>query len=292
MADQHPPARLTPPAPAAVALSLVSAVCAAAASLTTLLWDGAFPPPPALEGINAALAEARGWSLITLSVALPLLAVGLTTARQGSRSGHLLWLGTLVYLVYTYLELAVSPPFTVLYLPYIVAFACAIPALVQGVAALDASAVQRALGEHFPRRSIAAFGLATGVLLSLAWLRGIVAQTVAAEFGWPTGIAAIGHVVHALDLGLQAPLGIATAVLLLRKRAGGCVLAGLMLTNSLCMGLALTAMVASSALLAGRTPLEAAPFSLVPIVASALAVRFFRALAPSRRVRPGPPGAA
>jgi hypothetical protein len=184
----------------------------------------------------------------------------------------------------------VSPPFTALYLPYILAFACAIPALIQGVAGLDASAVQRALGVHFPRRSIAAFGLATGVLLSLAWLKGIVAQTAAGQFGWPSGIAAIGHVVHALDLGLQAPLGIATAVLLWRREPGGSVLAGILLTNSVCMGLALTAMVASSALTAGRSPLEAVPFALIPVVASALAARFFLALELSNDLRTGPRG--
>lgn len=288
MTAQHPLPRFSIPGTSAVALSVASSVCAAAASLVTLLWDGAFPPPPALSGANVALAEARGWSLITLSVALPLLALGLAAARQGSRSGYLLWLGTLTYLVYTYLELAVSPPFTALYLPYILAFACAIPALVQGAAALNASAIQRALGEHFPRRSIAAFGLVMAVLLSLAWLKGIVAQTSALKFGWPSGIDAIGHVVHALDLGLQVPLCIATSVLLLRHKPGGCVLAGILLSNSVCMGLALTAMVVSSALAAGRSPLEAAPFALLSIVASALAARFFSALEPSGDLPAGP----
>ena len=290
MASQHSLVRFSRPSTAATGLSAVAAAFAAAASLTTLLWDGAFPPPPALEGINAALAEGRGWSLITLSVALPLLALGLTSARQGSRSGYLVWLGTLVYLVYTYLELAVSPPFTVLYLPYILVFACALPALIQGALALNAGAIQRALAERFPRRGIAAFGLASGVLLSLAWLKGIVAQTVAGQFGWPSGIAAIGHVVHALDLGLQVPLSTATAVLLLRNKPAGCVLAGVMLTNSVCMGLALTAMVASSALVAGRNPLEALPFAVIPIVASVLGARFFRALELPADLHVGPGG--
>ncbi len=287
MTPLQPTHRSPAPGTGAIVLSLISGAGAAATALATLLWDGAFPPPPALEGLNAALAEARGWSLVTLCVALPLLAVGLTGARRGWLSGYLLWLGTLAYLVYTYLELAVSPPFTLLYLPYIVTFACAIPALVQGVAALNAGAVQRALGDDFPRRSIAAFGLATGVLLSLAWLKGIVADTSAGQFGWPSGIAAIGHVVHALDLGLQAPLGIATAVLLLRNKPGGSVLAGIFLTNSVCMGLALTAMVASSALSAGKSALQAAPFALIPIVASALALCFFRALELSGDPRTG-----
>jgi hypothetical protein len=272
-----------PPSPAAQALSLVSVAAAAAASVATLLWNGSFPPPPDSAGFNAALAEARGWSLVTLAIALPLLASCLLAARRGSQSGHLAWLGTLTYLVYTYLEFAVAPPFSALYLLYVVAFACALPALIMGVAAVDAVALERDIGLALPRRSTAAFALAVGVFLPLAWLKGIVAQSVAGEFGWPSGVAAIGHVVHALDLGLQAPLGIATGVLLLRRRPGGVVLAPLFLVNSVCMGLALTAMVVASAVGSGRGPLEGAPFAVLPLLAGVLAARFFRTLeGPSR----------
>jgi hypothetical protein len=281
---------IQPPSRAAQALSLVSGGCAAAASLATLLWNDSFPAPPGSAPFNAALAEARGWSLMTLAIALPLLAFCLLAARAGSRSGHLAWLGTLAYLVYTYLELAVAPPFSGLYLLYVVAFACAIPALVMGVAAVDAAALQRSLEDSLPRRSIAAFGLALGVLLPLAWLKGIVAQTVAGEFGWPSGVAAIGHVVHALDLGLQAPLGIAAGVLLLRRRPGGAVLAPILLVNAICMGFALTAMVVSSALASGRSPLAGAPFAVIPLVATVLAARFFRAVELPHGRQSGPRG--
>jgi hypothetical protein len=269
---------IRPPSSAARVLSYVSGACAATASVTTLLWSGSFPLPPGNSAFNAALAEARGWSLVTLTIALPLLGLCLRAARNGSRSGHLSWLGVLAYLVYTYLELAVSPPFTALYLLYVLAFACAIPAWVLGVAAVDAAALERSIDGSLPRRSIAAFGLASGMLLSLAWLKGIVAQTVAGQFGWPSGVDAVGHVVHALDLGLQAPLGIATGLLLLRGKPGGALLAPILLVNSICMGLALTAMVVSSALAGGRSPLEGAPFTVIPIVAAALATLFFRAV--------------
>jgi hypothetical protein len=252
-----------------------------------LLWSGSFPAP-AGAGLNSALAEARGWSLVTLAIVVPLLAYCLQAARQGSRSGHLAWLGTLAYLVYTYLELAVSPPFSALYLLYVIAFACAIPALIMGVAAVDAAGLARGLNDSLPRRSIAAFALAIGILLPLAWLKGILAQTVAGAFGWPSGVDAIGHVVHALDLGLQAPLGIATGVLLLRRKPGAVVLAPILLVNSICMGLALTAMVVSSALEAGRSPLEGAPFAVIQLLATALAARFFRALELPRGAHGGP----
>jgi hypothetical protein len=138
---------------------------------------------------------------------------------------------------------------------------------------------------------VAAFGLLSGAFLSLAWLKGIAARTVVGEFGWPSGEAAIGHVVQALDLGLQVPLCVGAAVLLLRRRPGGYVAAGVMLVNAVCMGSALTAMVAASALRSGQSMLASAPFAALPLFAAALAVVFFRAMPPrDDKKAPGSPG--
>ena len=90
---------------------------------------------------------------------------------------------------------------------------------------------------------------------------------------------------HALDLGLQVPLGIATWALLLRRRPAGYAAAAIFLVNSVCMGTALAAMVLWSALAAGRSPIEAAPFTVVPILALALAALFFRSIRPSDGAR-------
>lgn len=260
----------------AVTFSVLSLAFAATASGVTLFWDGAFPPPPGATTFNAALAEARGWSLVTLTVVLPMLVLLLRAARRGSLRARLAWLGPLAYLIYTYLEFAVSPPFTVLYLAYIAAFACALVALPLALASVDAALLERTYGRRIPRRSIAAFALVSSALLALAWLKGIAARTLAAEFGWPQGVDAVGHVVQALDLGLQVPLGIATGVALLRRHRSGIVLAAVCLLNGVCMGLALTAMVAASSLASGQPLSAALPFVALPIVAGGLALAFFR----------------
>lgn len=227
-------------------LSIVVVVFAAVASLVTLFWRGSFPDPsPAFPG-NRVLAEARGWSAATLLIALPLATISLWTTCRGSLRGRLVWLGTLAYFVYTYLEFAVSPPFTALYLLYVAAFACAIPALVIGVASTDVTELPVAFGDRIPRRTIATFSLLFASLLAVAWLKGIATRMLAGSFGWPLGEDAVGHVVHALDLGLQVPLGIAAGVMLLRRRPAGVLLAAMMLVNGVCMGAALTAMVLCS----------------------------------------------
>lgn len=264
----------------AVALSAVAVACAAAASIITIVWGGAFPDPSPASMENGVLAEARGWSGATLLVALPLTISALWAAVRGSLRGRLIWFGGLVYLVYTYLEFAVSPPFTALYLLYIAAFACALPALLLGVTSIETSRIAARFGDRAPRRPVAIFSILFASLLALAWLKGIAGQTLAGAFGWPLGEAAVQHVVHALDLGLQAPLGIAAGVALLRRRPSGLLLAAIMLVNVVCMGAALTGMVLCSSADAQTSTWIAAPFALVWLIGVALAIAFFRAGAP------------
>jgi hypothetical protein len=263
--------------PAAVGLSLVAIASATAASVATLLWPGAFPvSAPALVG-NAVLAEARGLAAATLLVATPLAVVALRSARHGSLRGRLIWLGTMAYFVYVFLELAVSPPFTALFLAYVVAFACAIPALVMGVASIDTSSLPVAFGGRVPRRGVAIFALVLAVVLAAAWLKIIATRTMAGAFGWPAGADAVGLVVRALDLGLQVPLALAAAVLLLRRRAAGLLVASIMLVNGVCMGAALIGMVLGTAAEAGTSFWSATPFAIAWAIGIFCSIVFFRA---------------
>jgi hypothetical protein len=256
-------------------LSVVVIASATVVSLSTLLWRGSFPDPSPTEIGNQVLAEARGWSAATLLVTIPLAAGSLWAAGRGSLQARLVWLGTLAYFVYTYLEFAVSPPFTALYLLYVMAFACALPALVMGAISIDVARLPGLFGDRVPRRTIATFSLLLVALLAAAWLKDIAARTFAGTFGWPVGAEAVRHVVHALDLGLQVPLGIATGVLLLRRRPEGLLVAAILLVNWVCMGAALAGMVAFSVVDSGANPWTVAPFALFWGLGLALTATFF-----------------
>ena len=267
---------MKPVSRSATLLTLVSISCAATASLITLAWGGAFPDPSPAPPFNGVLAEARGWSAITLVLAIPMLLVGLLKTRQGSLRGRLVWLGGLAYLVYTYLEMAVSGPFTPLYLVYTAAFACAIPALVMLARTIDVETLPRAFGDRFPRRTIAIYTLTFGVLLAAAWLKDIVTRTAGGQLGWPDAYGSVRNVVQALDLGLQVPLLLASGLLLLRRRSTGYLVAAIATVNALCMGAALAAMVGWSAVTEGKSLLVAAPFAAVFLVTLCMALLFFR----------------
>ena len=75
--------------------------------------------------VNAA--QAVGQDLITLVVALPTLVISAILALRGSRRAHLVWLGVLVYLVYTYLTYALAIQFNPLFLVYVALLGCSAP---------------------------------------------------------------------------------------------------------------------------------------------------------------------
>ena len=260
-----------------LALTVGALLGAVAASAGILLWEGAFPAPSPAPPVNTLLAEARGWSIVTLLV-VPGAAIALAAARRGSLRGRLVWAGSMAYLVYSYLEFAVSGPFTPLFLVYVVTLALAVPALVVAAASVNVAALPRWFGGRTPRRLTAAVALLFACGLAATWLKRILLRVASADFGWPDAYGSVGQVVHALDLGLLVPLGIAAGILLLQRRPAGYLIAAIWLVVALEMGAALTAMVAVSAVTTRQNLLAAAPFGVVPLVAGALGLAYFRAV--------------
>ena len=264
---------------AAQVLSLIAVVCAVIASVSILLWAGAFPLPTPAPPFNAALAEARGWSAVTLCLVAPLALDALVLAPRSMRA-RLAWAGTMGYLVYTYLEFSVSGPFTALYLVYVASFACAIPALMMAVGSIDIPTLSRWFSGGVPRRVAATLALVFATGLSIAWLGGIATRILEGRFGWPDAYASIGQVVRALDLGMLVPLAIASGVLLFRRRPSGYLVTAIWLVVGTAMGAALVAMVGATAVASNRSLLTAVPFALLFAMVLGLAIPFFRAVRP------------
>ena len=270
---------------AATTLSLLAFVGAALASAVTLFSDVAYPPPPRGPAHNGVLAEARGWSVVTLLWVIPLGLFSLDRARNGSLRGRVAWAGVLSYLVYTYLELAVSGPFTPLFLVYTSTLAFAGIALVMALAPVGAQAFDEALGPRAPRRAVGIFALVVSIGLALAWGKGIVFRMIAGDYGWPDAYDSVAHVVHALDLGLQVPLGLAAGVLLLLRRPAGGIVGGVFAVMAATMFPALSGMVVASGFESGEGIALAVPFAIASGIALAMAGAFFGVLPAPGRAR-------
>ncbi len=177
---------------------------------------------------NQAIAQ----DYISLFLVLPVLLVTAWLASRGYGSARLVWLGTMIYLVYSYLTYAFAVAFNGLFLVYVTLFGCSLHALITGAVRIQKAKIQAAATERTPVKAISIFLAAMAVLFYLLWLSEVVpalaAGTVppsAVEDRTPTNI------VHVLDMAWILPAMLIAAIHLWRKQAGGPMLAGSLLTN-------------------------------------------------------------
>ena len=112
------------------------------------------------------VAQAVGQDAITLAVALPTLAISGFLASRGSRRACLVWLGGLIYTVYTYVGYAFSVRFNPLFLVYVALLGCSTYALIGGLVATDMAALKAAFTERTPVSGEYLLGCAGCPLLS------------------------------------------------------------------------------------------------------------------------------
>ncbi|MGI5175162.1 hypothetical protein ACQEVZ_02375 [Dactylosporangium sp. CA-152071] len=207
-------------------------------------------------------AQGRGQDLLTL-LAVPALVWSAARARAGSLRAHLLWLGIVLYLAYSYVTYAFSVPFNDAFLGYVAVLGLSSYGLLNGLLGIDVDAVAPAFAAT-PRR-VTAWSLAlTGAAFGLLWLSDILS---AFPGGLPTNrfVYDLPNPIHVIDLAWLIPLVMATAVLLWREYPAGPVLAAVLLVKLLTLGLALLSMVVF--MLAAGNGLES---SDVPVVVLAV----------------------
>jgi hypothetical protein len=190
------------------------------------------------------VAQAVGQDFISLAVVLPTLIVTALLASRGSPSARLIWLGGLVYLVYTYVVAAFDVRFNSLFLVYVALLGCSLYALIGGLVTADMSGIKACFTEKTPVKIVSIYLAMLTVLFYFVWLSEIVPALVVGEI--PQSIRDNGtptNAVHVLDIAWILPAFGFTAVRLLRKQALGYILAGVLLSYSVLLILAVLSMV-------------------------------------------------
>lgn len=253
-----------------------------AATLYGLLVGDAYRSTPTRPDLHAVL---RGQDALTL-LAVPVLVRAAHRARAGSLRAHVVWLGILLYVPYTYLMYVVVPHNDA-FLLYVAAIGLGFYLLLDGLLRVDVHALRIAFTAT-PKRVVGWFLAVTGGLFVVMWLAMIV-PTIPG--GIPDGLFVydVPSTVHVLDLAFVLPLLIGTGVGLLRGHVAAPLLAGVLLVKTVTLGLALLAMNLGAALLGGGlNPGEAVLWSVVIAGSAALLVWSGRRLGPlpSRWLRP------
>lgn len=234
--------------PAGPSLTAAIIPLAAVAAGAGLLLPGIYRDPAWL------VPQARGQDLVTLLAVLA-LAIVYPAVRRCEARAVLAWLGLLGYLAYTYTGAAFAYSFNSLFLLYVVLFSLTVLELGRALANLDAEGIRNGFDGGTPVRPVAAFLALVALMLLVLWLSQIVPALVGGTV--PDAVSRSNgslKYVFALDLGLVVPASLLGAWWLLRRKAWGFVLAGLVLAKATTMGLALLSMTLFT--VAGGQPAE------------------------------------
>lgn len=238
-----------------------------------------------------------GNDIVTLVVAVPLLAWSLLAARR-SLLAELVWYAMLAYGLYNYGYYLFGAKLNWFFPLYVVLFVSSMVALLLALGRLDAPAVADAFADKTPTKLIGGYMLFTGLGLTFAW----IAQWANSMLTGST--PNIGEeafkLVASMDLSFVVPWFIIGAVLLVRHRPWGYVIASIVTIKGATYTLVLTATSAVAALRGVEGSLEQIPiwgvWTLVGVLAFWGLVRNIRtATGTETRGRRGPvirPGAS
>lgn len=212
--------------------------------------------------------------------ALPALSVSAVLAYRGSDRAHLVWMGVLIYLVYTYAIYALQVRFNSLFLVYVALLGLSLYALIWGLATTNLAALRSRFTEQTPVRSVSVFLGTLAALFYLVWLGEVVPALLAGSV--PPSVAQAGmptSAVHVLDLAWILPAMALTALLLWRGRDLGYALAGALLAFVPLMTLAIGAMMVAMPFFGQPVALGmAGVFGAVAVVSAGMLVWYLRSI--------------
>jgi hypothetical protein len=232
---------------------------------------GIFIPGLYRDNPNIA-AQAVGQDYVSLAVVLPTLLISAMLSRRGSAHAWLIWLGAVVYLVYSYVVMAFAIRFNPLFLVYIALLGCSLYALIGGLGTLDMAGIQARFTPNAPVKAVSIYLAVVVILFYRLWLSEIVPALATGEL--PQSVQddeTPTNAVHVVDMAWLLPACAITAVSLWRKQPLGYTLAGVMLCHLAFLVLSILSM-AVFQLQGGRTLFVPEVMIFVAVFAANLAM--------------------
>jgi hypothetical protein len=222
-----------------IGLTLPLAALLAVASVAGLTTD-----VYARETLSWA-TQGMGQDIVTLAVVVPVLLVSGHVAVRGSIAAFLVWLGALIYVLYSYILYAFFVHFGAMFPVYVAILGLSFHAIAGSVATRDLDGLTRAAARA--RTGAASlFLVIAGALFAALWIADIAGSLLAGRV--PASVVEAGltvNPVHVLDLSVICPAMVITGVLLRRRHALGALWAVPLLVFAVLMGIAILAMMAA-----------------------------------------------
>ena len=226
----------------------------------------------------------RGTDAVTLFACVPALLVAIFLYRRGSLRGGLFITSMLAYFLYNSASLGFGAAYNELLLVYIACFSASLFAFILACTSIDLDMLTERTSSKFPRRGVATFLFFAGSSL-LVWIMDILAALAQGTFPVNLGPYTT-EATYVIDLGLILPTAYLAGILVLRRKPLGMLLASILITVNVSIGL----VVASQSIMQALdgiilSPAEyaayVAPFVTLSIIAVWVIVLIFRNISDS-----------
>jgi hypothetical protein len=208
--------------PTVVSVALVAAV-------TPAIAYGLFADEAYRGYGNDVVLTSRAQDLLTALV-LPALVWAGARSRRGSLRAHILWLGLLFYLLYSYALYLIGWEQNRCFLLYVAIVTLSGAALVDGLLRVEVHAVQPLLRSHH-LKAMGIFLVTIGVAFTGLWLTDVLPMVFGGRQPQHLGPGGTPYAVYVLDLALALPTVVATGILLIRDHPASGVLGGMVLVK-------------------------------------------------------------
>jgi len=222
-----------------VILSTVMAI-----ALAIVSFFGAFDAVTYERDASSMAAQGAGQDLVDLVLVVPLLVFSLIFTLRNSRTASLIFGGVVFYILYSFFIYAFGLHFNKFFLLYCLILGCSLYLFILFNLELTRMDVENWFGIKAPTRLTGLYLILISVLFFMLWLKDIIPAVLNDSI--PKNVSdynLLVNPVHVLDLSIVLPGLVVTAVLLMKKRRLGFVLAPLMLVFLIILTIALTGMV-------------------------------------------------
>jgi hypothetical protein len=218
--------------------------------------------------------------LITLVLAIPILAISINMYRRGSLKGGLILIGALAYFLYNYTSMGFGAAYNNLFLAYILIFSASLYGLILALLSFDLQTLPSHFKTDLPRKGIGMFLIVSGVIVSLIWLVLSIVPALIVGQAPPEAYYYTTFTTGIIDIGLVAPALILAGVLIRRGAPFGYLLASAMLIFTCILGANLTAagivQVLKQVITVGQAVAFTVPFVILSLIAIWFTFLLFR----------------
>ncbi len=224
------------------AIVILSTVMAAA--LAVVSFFGAFDAATYERDATSMAAQGAGQDLVDLVLVVPLLVLSLIFMLRNSRIASFIFAGTVFYILYSFCIYTFGIYFNKFFLLYCLILGSSLYLFILVILGLSRMDVQNWFGEKVSTRLTGVYLLLLSALFYILWLKDVL--PAALKNTLPKAVSdynLLVNPVHVLDLSIALPGLVLTAVLLIKKRRLGYILAPVLLVFLITLFVAIAGMV-------------------------------------------------